>query len=178
MDSKINRCVRRTQLRAQRRKQYKSWQLALSHQSDSNPRSICSPHQRHNLSRNSTCHHTTATTSCSQSEAGEVGEPLMHTQSPKALVSKFPMVDSPAPPKEIPHLHTTTARTAQQQTSTSSTHEKHPDTTLTQRNDHSTHTRHSNLISRGKHNVMRQHFKTTHRHTEQQHTQPLQNHNT
>ena len=175
IDSKLHRFARRAQLRAQRRKQYKSWQFALMSQSDDSSFTA-----RHSQSQYYHSHHcntfatnATSNTSSSNAEAGEVGEPLMHTQSPKALVTKFPILDSPTPPKEI---HSTTTHTAHHSLPQSTQHPSMstPNSPHIKRTTQSnTHARHHTLIHRGPNNFMRQHFKTTNKHPQNNSTQPL-----
>ncbi len=85
----------------------------------------------------------------------------MHTQSPKALVTQFPILDSPTPPKEI---HSNTTHTSQYR-QTTSTHQQQTRAPHIPHSSHSTsqttHARHHTLIHRSSNNFMRQHVKTT-----------------
>ena len=75
----------------------------------------------------------------------------MHTQSPNALVTSSPYIYSPTPPKEI---HSNSPHPSEVP--------EPPQPPQTQQQQQR-HTRHPTLITRGKHNFMRQHFKVTHR---------------
>ena len=145
MDSKIHRFARRAQLRAQRRKQYKSWQLALRSQFDSSTFTArySQFHQCHSPHCTSDATTTTSNATNANAEAGEVGEPLMHTQSPKALVTLFPTIDSPTSPKEMHRSNTH----SQRHTSTHNTRQRPTSTASSQTSNHTTpnsaHARHT-----------------------------------